>query len=73
MSDRQQLNEMKQFMKIAEGSWQLPRSKEDFDALDNLLKAKISNLQFQDKIYNILGDDSLFDWLDKLDPNGTDA
>lgn len=73
MAARKRLDEMKQFIKIAEGAWDLPRTKEDFDALADILRSKEPNIKIHDMLYNILGDDDLFDRLDKLDPHDHDA
>lgn len=73
MTARKRLDEMKQFIQIAEGAWDLPRTKEDFNALAAILNSKEPNVKIYDMLYNVLGDDNLFDRLDKLDLQGFDA
>jgi len=55
---------------LKEGAWQLPKGKGDFKRLAQLLDKKVTNSEFQDIVYHIIGDDDLFDVLDKLDPDG---
>jgi len=73
MTARKRLDEMTKFIKIAEGAWDLPRNKEDFDKLADILRSKEPNVKIYDMLYNVLGDDDLFDRLDKLDLHDYDA
>lgn len=73
MAGRERLDEMKGFIKIAEGAWQLPSTKEDFDKLHELLNAQINNKEFAGIMFGVIGDDTLADELGDLyerDPNG---
>ena len=73
MTARERLDEMTKFIKIVEGAWQLPKTKEDFDKLHKLLNAQVGNKEFAEIMYNIIGDDTLLDDLGNLydrDPDG---
>lgn len=43
------------------GTWNLPNTKEKAKKLQNLLKKPLRASQATDKLYNLLGDDELFD------------
>ncbi len=73
MTARKRLDEMKQFIKITEGAWDLPRTKEDFDKVANILRSKEPNVKIYDMLFNVLGDDDLFDRLEKLNLHDYDA
>lgn len=73
---KQLLNEMKKFIQIAEGAWELPESRKDFLELRDLLNraGEMTISQFKSAMYNIIGDDDLFDSLDEYEEkDGEDA
>lgn len=48
------------------GTWAFPNTEEKVEQFKKLMEKKVT-LKDMDKIYNILGDDSLFDILDNLE------
>lgn len=63
-----------EFSKLNEGVWSLPNTIEkakelsDFISSNNIIDPKVA----KDKLYNILGDDSLYNELDSLIEDGFD-
>ena len=75
---KEQINEMKQFLQIAEGAWALPKSYEDFKELHDIIERGRANQltidQYKHRLYSVLGDDTLFDVLDGIEKRqGSDA
>lgn len=48
------------------GTWSFPNTEETFEKFEKFMSKKVT-LKDKDKIYDILGDDSLFDVLDNLE------
>lgn len=72
---RELINEMKKFIQITEGAWSLPDSDEDYSKLFDLLNTPYTAAELKERLYNVLGDDAVFDILDKIedsDPNDTE-
>jgi hypothetical protein len=66
---------MKKFIQLAEGTWALPNSDEQYRTIAELLFGngpKLNASEMRDAIYSLYGDDELFNMLDDLedqDPN----
>jgi hypothetical protein len=55
------MEKITKFSKLNEGTWSLPKTEEDKKKCLGYIKELE---QFKDKIYNVIGDDILFDGLD---------
>lgn len=67
---RERIDEMKRFIQLAEGTWALPQSENQYRKLAEILFGsgpKMNAAQMKDALYNIYGDDHLFDVLDELE------
>lgn len=67
---KERIDEMKKFIQLAEGTWSLPQSENQYRKLAEILFGsgpKMNAAQMKDALYNIYGDDHLFDMLDELE------
>lgn len=70
---RERIDEMKKFIQLAEGTWSLPESEQDYKELAELLFGagpKMPASLMKAKINRLYGDDELFDMLDELESFG---
>lgn len=70
MTAHERLNEMKKFIKIAEGTWSAPQTVEQAKKLGELLSKPLPVSVAADKLYNLIGDDLLFDSFYDLEDDG---
>lgn len=73
--DRIQTNEQSVDEPIAEGTWSIPETPEQVKKLSNLLKNPLDAETALDELYDVFGDDELFDTLEgmKKDEPETDV
>lgn len=70
---RERLNEMKKFMRISEGTWSAPQTVEKAKSLARLMSKPLPVSVASDKLYNLIGDDQLFDSFYDLEDHGPDT
>lgn len=73
---KQRIDEMKKFIQLAEGTWALPQSEEHYQMLANFLFGggpRLNASDMREALYNIYGDDELYDMLDELEDTNKSA